>query len=132
MGLTDRLSPTRFRVASAIHLAALAAAGIGGGLAQLPLADAMPLAAVQIGMLHSIARAHGHRLTDATAEVLLATFTAMVVGRTASQLLIGWVPGFGNVTNAATAASITEAIGWSADGYFTRLTSKPEVAAPAP
>ena len=34
------------------------------------------------------------------------------MGRTASQVLIGWIPGVGNVINACTAATITETIGW--------------------
>ena len=37
---------------------------------------------------------------------------AAQIGRAASQVLIGWVPGVGNVVNAVTAASLTEAIGW--------------------
>jgi uncharacterized protein (DUF697 family) len=35
-----------------------------------------------------------------------------------SQALVGWIPGVGNAINAATAAALTEAIGWAADGYF--------------
>ena len=37
---------------------------------------------------------------------------AQVVGRTAAQVLCGWVPGIGNAVNAGTAFTITEAIGW--------------------
>jgi uncharacterized protein (DUF697 family) len=35
-----------------------------------------------------------------------------MVGRTASQALVGWIPGFGNAINMTTAAGLTEAIGW--------------------
>jgi uncharacterized protein (DUF697 family) len=31
---------------------------------------------------------------------------------------VGWLPGFGNAINAATAAALTEAIGWAAEEYF--------------
>ena len=31
---------------------------------------------------------------------------------TASQVLVGWIPGIGNAINATTAAGITEAMGW--------------------
>ena len=41
-----------------------------------------------------------------------ASAAAGQVGRTASQILIGWLPGVGNVINAVTAASLTETIGW--------------------
>lgn len=37
---------------------------------------------------------------------------AATVGRTASQVLVGWIPGIGNAINATTAAGITEAMGW--------------------
>lgn len=33
---------------------------------------------------------------------------AQVVGRTAAQVLCGWVPGIGNAVNAGTAFTITE------------------------
>jgi uncharacterized protein (DUF697 family) len=32
--------------------------------------------------------------------------------------MLGWLPGLGNAINAATAAALTEAIGWAADAYF--------------
>lgn len=41
-----------------------------------------------------------------------ASAAAATVGRTTSQVFIGWIPGLGNIINAATAASITETIGW--------------------
>ena len=45
-------------------------------------------------------------------------------GRLLSQVLVGWVPGFGNVINASTAAALTEAIGWAADSYFAGAETK--------
>lgn len=38
---------------------------------------------------------------------------ASQVGRTISQIAIGWWPGIGNVINSATAAAVTEALGWA-------------------
>lgn len=38
-----------------------------------------------------------------------------------SQFLVGWIPGIGNAINTATAAGITEAIGWIAvKNFFDR------------
>ena len=107
------------KIHSIIHLAAAASAGVGAGLAQLPGADAPVLMGIQATMITGIAKVHGHALSDAAAEKLLATFTASMGGRFISQALVGWIPGAGNAINAATAASITEAIGWAADAYFS-------------
>ena len=51
-------------------------------------------------------------LSESTATATLASAAAATMGRTASQVLIGWIPGVGNVINACTAATITETIGW--------------------
>lgn len=106
------------KIHSIIHTAAAAAGGVGAGLAQLPGADAPVLMGIQATMITGIAKVHGHSLSDAAAEKLLATFTASMGGRFVSQLLLGWIPGAGNAINAATAVGITEAVGWAADAYF--------------
>ncbi|MBQ9492420.1 MAG: hypothetical protein IJR54_01630 [Oscillibacter sp.] len=41
-----------------------------------------------------------------------------LVGRGVSQFLLGWIPGVGNVLNAATAAGVTEALGWAIAADF--------------
>ena len=48
------------------------------------------------------------------AAEVLSTLGATLTGRTASQALVGWLPGYGNAINAATAAAVTEAVGWAA------------------
>ena len=101
-----------------IHTAAAAAAGVGGGLAQIPGSDAPVIATLQTAMIVSIAHQHGFELSKTVAADLLLTFSATIAGRTASQFLVGWLPGVGNAINAATAAAITEAVGWSAHTYF--------------
>ena len=73
---------------------------------------------IQTAMIVSVAGVHGASVTKATAAKLLLTFSATMAGRTASQVLIGWLPGIGNAANAATAASLTQAVGWAADAYF--------------
>jgi uncharacterized protein (DUF697 family) len=106
------------KVHAIIHSASVAAAGVGGGLAQIPCSDALVLAPLQTAMITAIAKVHGHSLSEAAAEKLLATFLASTIGRAISQALVGWIPGIGNAINAATAAALTEAVGWSADAYF--------------
>jgi uncharacterized protein (DUF697 family) len=101
-----------------IHSASVAAGGVGAGLAQIPGADAPVLLSLQTGMVIGIAAQHDVSLQKTAAADLILTFAAAMAGRGVSQLLLGWFPGIGNALNAATAAAITEAIGWAADTYF--------------
>lgn len=101
-----------------IHTASTSAAAVGGGLAQIPMADHLVIIPLQTAMIVSIGAYYGVSVTQGTATSLLATFAATVAGRTASQWLVGWIPLYGNAINATTAASITEAIGWAAEKYF--------------
>jgi uncharacterized protein (DUF697 family) len=80
-------------------------------------------------MLTAIALEYGIPLTKQMAADLLLTFAATTGGRFLSQVLVGWIPGFGNAINASTAAALTEAIGWAADAYFD--DSEQKTAAPA-
>ena len=109
------------KIHGAIHTASAAAAGVGAGLAQIPGSDSAVLVPIQVAMITAIALAHGQTISKAAAVALLGTFTATIAGRTASQLLIGWIPVVGNVINSATAAGLTEAIGWAAHEYFSDL-----------
>ena len=95
-----------------IHSASASAAAIGAGLAQLPGSDSVPLSAIQLAMTVSLGRVFGLQLSDSAARAALATATAATVGRAVSQFLVGWLPVVGNAVNAATAASVTEGIGW--------------------
>ncbi|GGC62266.1 hypothetical protein GCM10011396_06430 [Undibacterium terreum] len=111
-----------------IHTAAAACAGVGGGLAQVPGSDAAVIVPLQTAMISAIAAEHGVTLTKAAAADILLTFAATTGGRWISQVLVGWVPGVGNVINASTAAAITEAVGWAANTYFSKNTTDVPVA----
>ena len=111
-----------------IHTASGAAAAVGAGLAQIPGSDAPVLAGIQTTMIFAVADEHGVMVTKAGAADLLLTFTSTVVGRGLSQVLVGWVPGLGNVINASTAAALTEAVGWAADAYFSGTADHAEAA----
>lgn len=97
-----------------IHVASAATAGIGAGLAQIPISDNVIITPIQTMMAVSLGKVFGITLDRSGAKVAVAVASAMAaqIGRAASQVLIGWVPGVGNVVNAVTAASLTEAIGW--------------------
>ena len=100
-----------------IHGAATASAGVGAGLAQIPGSDTPIIMSIQTGMVVGIAQHYGVSITKTAADLVL-TFAASMAGRGISQLLVGWIPVFGNAINASTAAAVTEAIGWAADTYF--------------
>jgi uncharacterized protein (DUF697 family) len=103
-----------------IHGAAVAAAAAGGGLAQLPGVGALVITPIQVSMVIALGSLHGRTLDKSGALAVLAAAYGPYVGRTVSQLLIGLIPGVGNVTNAATAFVITESIGWSANNILSK------------
>lgn len=108
-----------------IHSVSGTAAAIGGGMAQVPLSDALLLIPLQASMVVAIALIHGRRVQEATATTILGTLGATMFGRAISQLLVGWIPVFGNTVNAGTAAAITETVGWAAYKFFERLGDEP-------
>ncbi|NJL41878.1 MAG: hypothetical protein HC899_38330 [Leptolyngbyaceae cyanobacterium SM1_4_3] len=98
-----------------IHGAATAAGAVGAGMAQIPGSDNAVITPIQVAMIMAIGQYHNKNIEDAAALSILSSVSAGVVGRTASQIIVGWIPGIGNTINAITAASITEAIGWAAN-----------------
>ena len=89
-------------------------------MAQLPM-DAPAIMTIQGLMISSLATSfNAHPNQKMIAEILLP-FTAMMAGRQASRWLLAFLPGIGNAASAATAAALTEAIGWAAVEHFRRL-----------
>lgn len=104
-----------------IHTASLAAGAVGAGLAQVPGSDNLLLAPLQTAMAISLGEVFGISLTTSTAQAACANATAFMVGRGISQMLVGWIPVAGNIVNAGTAASITEAMGWFMAREFEQM-----------
>lgn len=101
-----------------IHTASGSAAAVGAGLAQLPLADNAVITPIQITMIISLGKVFGQKITKTVAKGLLGGFIGNFVGRGVAQAAWGWIPGIGNASNAATAAAITESIGWLCVDHF--------------
>lgn len=101
-----------------IHTASVAAGGVGTGLAQIPLADNAVITPIQITMIVSLAAVFDIRLTEGAAKGILGGASGSLIGRKVSQVLFGWIPVLGNAINTATAAGLTEAIGWMAATHF--------------
>ena len=100
----------------AIHTGAAGAAAIGAGLAQLPISDNLPIVAIQITMAIALGKIFDVEVSEGVGRGMvmtaLATMTGPIIARVISQIVLGWVPGAGNAVNSATAAAITEAVGW--------------------
>lgn len=95
-----------------IHSASAGAAAVGAGLAQIPGSDSAVITPIQLVMTVSLGEVFGLDIDESVAKSTVASAAAAMVGRTASQLIIGWIPVAGNIINATTAAALTETIGW--------------------
>lgn len=104
-----------------IGAASVASAAIGAGLAQVPLSDSALLIPIQIAMIVAVGRKYGIAPSKSLSFALTSGVTATYFGRATSRIVGGWIPGFGNAINAATAASMTEAIGLLSIEYFKSL-----------
>ena len=105
-----------------IHTASASAAGVGAGLAQVPGSDSVIIVPIQVAMISLIAMEHGKKISKSDAMVLIGTQSTTMAGRKISQVMIGWIPGSGNVINAMTAATLTEALGWAVHKFFEGLS----------
>ncbi|MFQ5613884.1 MAG: GTPase [Anaerolineae bacterium] len=98
-----------------------AAGGAGVvGLVPLPLVDLVPLLGIQAGLVLSVARIYGYKITLSRARELIATFGIGLIARTVFQQVskLGGVPGW--ILSAAIAAATTVAIGYAAMVWFER------------
>jgi uncharacterized protein (DUF697 family) len=101
-----------------IHTASVACGGVGTGMAQIPASDNAVIVPIQMGMIVSLGAVFGLKISDSAAKSIMASAGASITGRTVSQFLVGWMPLIGNTINTATAAGVTEAIGWIAVNNF--------------
>ena len=101
-----------------IHTASVACGGVGTGLAQIPASDNAVIVPIQITMIVSLGAVFELNITESGAKSIIASAGATIAGRTASQFLLGWIPVLGNAINTATAAGLTETIGWIAVKNF--------------
>lgn len=109
-----------------IHSAAIATGAVGAGLAQIPLADTVPITAIQVGMIVSIGEVFDAKMSEGVAKGILTGLITGNIGKQAVGLALGWIPGFGNAIKATTAATLTETIGWGAVKHFEGLEKEKE------
>lgn len=103
-----------------IHSASAAAGGVGAGLAQIPASDNAVITPIQLSMTIALGKVFDIELTESAAAAAVGSVAASTVGRTVTQFLVGWIPGIGNAVNAATAAGLTETLGWLLAEQFSK------------
>lgn len=107
----------------AIHSASTAAAAAGA--MPIPMSDAIPITAAQIGMIISIGKVFGITLTQAAAKSIAGVALTQQAGRAIFTNILKAIPGAGTVAGAfigaSTAAALTEALGWVVADDFYRM-----------
>jgi uncharacterized protein (DUF697 family) len=112
----------RENCARIIHGASALAALAASGMAQAPGSDSLVIVPIQCAMAAALAREFGIALGETEIKALVLSRLATEGGRKVSQWLWGWIPGWGNLWNASTAAALTEAMGWGLVWDFDRGT----------
>ena len=100
-------------------------------LTPIPLADCIPIAGLQIGLIVKIADIYGKIMTRETAFNLLSPVAASFMGRMALASLLDFFPGIGSIAGgligAGIAGPMTYAIGMTYLEFFARDNFKPSV-----
>ncbi|GAA6916456.1 GTP-binding protein [Helicobacter pylori] len=95
------------------------AVGVAGaaGLTPIPFSDALAIAPIQAGMIYKMNDAFGVKMKDSIAASLITGLLGVTavaqVGRTLVNGLLKFIPVVGSVAGGATAAVITEGIGFA-------------------
>lgn len=92
-------------------ISAAAAAAAGVAAVPLPVADAVTLAPIQLGMMARISVIYDIEMKTALSTSALANLGAQLAGRALASSLIKLIPGAGSVINAGVAAALTGATG---------------------
>lgn len=112
----------------AIHSATAAAAAAGA--IPIPMSDAIPITAAQIGMIIALGKAFGVTLSESAAKSIAGVTLTQQAGRAIAANLIKAVPGagtiLGGIIGASTAAAVTETLGWIIADDFYRMSEGKE------
>ena len=115
MGFKDefkRYLPDRQkRCAAIIHSASAVAAT--AAVTVVPGSDSIAIAPVQVAMITALANEFGIPWTDGAVRSTLYATLGTMVGKGGANLVLRWVPVYGNLVRAAVAVSVTQALGWA-------------------
>lgn len=108
----------------AIHSATVAAAAAGA--IPIPMSDAVPITAAQIGMIIALGKAFDITLSQAAAKSIASVALTQQAGRAVASGILKAIPGVGTIiggmVGASTAAGLTEALGWIVADDFYRMS----------
>lgn len=107
-----------------IHTAT-AAAGAAGAI-PIPISDAVPIGAAQVAMIVGLGKVFDLTIGNSAAKSIAGVGVASLVGTRVVSSILKAVPGVGTVAGAvlgaATAATITETLGWLIADDFYRMS----------
>ena len=100
------------RCAAIIHTASAAAATAAAAMV-VPGSDSVAIAPIQVAMITVLADEFDVHWTDAAVKSTLYATLGTMVGKGSANLVLRWVPVYGNVIRATVAISVTQALGWA-------------------
>lgn len=108
----------------AIHSATAASAAAGA--IPIPMSDAIPITAAQIGMIIALGKAFNITLSEAAAKSIAGVAMTQQAGRAVASGILKMIPGVGTIVGgivgASTAAALTEILGWIVADDFYRMS----------
>lgn len=111
------------KCSAAIHTATVAAGAAGA--TPIPVADTIPISAAQITMVIALGKIFNLTISNSVAKSVIGVGLAQKAGHFLASSLKA-IPGIGTVIggviSAATAASLTEALGWLVADDFYRIS----------
>jgi uncharacterized protein (DUF697 family) len=99
-----------------IHTAATATGAMG--IVPIGPADTLMITPTQIGMIVSLGAVFNIEVTENLAKSILGGLALSVAGRAVAATVLSFIPVVGWLIKGATAAGLTEAIGWAAVAHF--------------
>ena len=110
---------------AAIHTAT--AAATAAGAIPIPMSDAIPITAAQIGMIVALGKVFDVSLSQAAAKSIAGVALKQQAGRAIFTNILKAIPVagpvVGGVVGAGTAAALTEALGWIVADDFFRMAN---------
>lgn len=100
-----------------------AAAAAAAGTLPIPMSDTIPITAAQIGMVVKLGKVFDLTISETVAKTILGLGLTQQAGRAIVANILKCIPGagtvIGGVIGGATAATLTEALGWIvADDFY--------------
>ena len=126
MAILDKIASVFFedpddQAGAIIHAVSVEMGTVGFFTAQIP-GDKFVIGGAQVEMVRRLAKVYKVLLDRAQAlglaSAVLATLAGPAIAAEGANQIVKYIPGWGNLSNTAVAASITEAIGWMCVEWF--------------